>query len=477
MSLARLGAAVVGASLILASGVSAWREVAPLALSTLPAPSGLPEPLVVTPAPPDQTLVCPGPFLTYVAQETTPRGFGTPDLDVLAANASETELVGELVLREFAGEGGETAPQPVSLGQPSAEGFLNASSQVIVESIFAWGLASQGCQQPVSEGWLVGGSATTGRQGVLAIANPGAVDATVTLEFYGVSGPISAPAARGILLEPGERRLLGLAGLAPDEASPVIRLTSQGTPVSMTLHTSLTRGLEPDGADLVGLQAPPSQTRALPGVVFESEEALTSLQGLDGYDDISPVLRLLAPESNARALITVTRPVIGDIVTEVTLEAGRVLDVSLDDLGQGNAAVVIDSDAPIVAGLRQTSIGSPRTDLAWVPSVPIIERVGSVVVPGGVNATLHLLSVSDDPAALTLAQVNADGTQALAASDIPLAPRALGTRSLGDRGGSYIVETDQPVAMAVVLEQPGRMAHISVVAPPADAEAITVYAR
>ena len=194
----------------------------------------------------------------------------------------------------------KTAPAPTYLEQPAAAGFLKATSMSEINSVFAWGLVAQSCQAPVSEGWLVGGSTTTGRQGVVSLANPGSVPATVDLELYGSSGEISAPGARGILIQPGERRVFSLAGLAPGESSPVIRMVSAGTPVSMTLHTSLIRGLDPDGMDLVGLQDAPSVARYLPGLYVDSEAALERVSALEGYDDVGPVLAPARPRRGGR---------------------------------------------------------------------------------------------------------------------------------------------------------------------------------
>ena len=477
VTLSRIASAAIGVGMLVASVFFVWQGVPQQFASSLPGDTPAQEPLAVQASPPDQRVVCPGPVLTYVAQETTPRGFSEPEPDVLGSEYVSVELGTDEFLREFAGEDAKTAPAPTYLEQPAAAGFLNATSASEINSVFAWGLVAQSCHAPVSEGWLVGGSTTTGRQGVVSLANPGSVPATVDLELYGSSGEISAPGARGILIQPGERRVFSLAGLAPGESAPVIRMVSAGTPVSMTLHTSLIRGLDPDGMDLVGVQDAPSAARYLPGLYVDSEAALERVSALEGYDDVGPVLRLLAPGEDADVVVTIVRPGRGDVVTEVSLDAGRVFDVALDELGEGHAGVVIDSSTPVVAGIRHTSIGDPRTDLAWVSSAPTLEDVGSVVIPGGVDATVHVLSQSDESATVRFARVSADGADVLGSGTIEVDSHAVEIRGLGGAGGNYLFETDQPVSIAVVLREAGQLANLVATPPPPELPTVDIYAR
>lgn len=476
-SVARIGSVALGVVLLVASLGVVSQQIPQSFVAGLPSPPAVLEPIAASADAPHQQVICAGPFLTYVAQETTPRGFSDPDLTRLGSTATEVELKSEEFLQEFAGTERNLAPAPVLFEQPAEAGFLGAASAARIDSIFAWGLAAQACQIPVSEGWLVAGSTSTGRQGVISLANPGSVPATVDLSVFGASGPITAPAGRGILLQPGERRVLSLSGLAPAEASPVISVRSAGTPVSLTLHTALIRGLDPDGVDLIGLQSPPSTLRVLPGVWLETEEALARVGGQDGYSDIGPVLRLLSPEVDTEAVVRVIRPSAGDIVSEVSLEAGRVFDVALDTLGQGHAAVVVESEHPIVAGIRHSSVGDPRTDLAWLPSAPLIDGSGSLVVPGGPDATLHVVNTSDQPGTLKFARVAKDGEQVLSGGEIDVPAQGLSLRSLGGGGGAYIVESDVPVAIGVVLREDGELANLVATPPPTIAPEIAVYAR
>lgn len=477
LTVARLAAAVVGVAAIGVSVGFVSQGIPQGVVASLPSASDSLQPQTATAAAPEQRIVCAGPFLGFVQQETTPRGFGEPTLRVLGSQAEAAELRSDELLDVFAGTDQRPAALPQYFVQAADAGFLAGAASSDIDTPFARGYVASSCQQPQSETWLVAGSTATGRQGVVSLSNPGDVQATVDLQLFGASGPISAPSARGILLQPGERRVFTLAGLTPGEDSPVIKVVSTGTPITATLHVSLTRGLQPDGADVVVGQPAPSTLRVLPGVWLESDEQLASVSGVEGYDDVLPVLRLLAPEADASVQVIVSRPVTGDITSQVRLEAGRVFDVSLDELGQGHASVRVISDEPVVAGIRHSSVSEAQTDIAWIPSAPTITDLASVVVPSGLDAVLQLANLAEQQPTITYLRVADDGETVLSQGSVTLGPGEFTTRGLGTQGGNYLFDTDAEVAIAVLLRGSGEMAHLTAYAPPATLPEVSVYSR
>lgn len=476
-SLGRVAAAGIGiAAVALSIGLVA-QGVPQRVVGSLPGQPSTLQPSLVSAEAPNRQVVCSGPFLGFVQQETTPRGFGEVEREILGADYELTEFSSEDLLDVFAGTEGKLASIPVFAEQQASAGFLAGSTSGEVNTPFARGYYASICDSPASESWLVAGSTTTGRNAVLSLANPGSVQAIVDLELFGQSGRISAPAARGILLQPGERRVFSLSGLAPAESSPVIRVISSGTPVTAHLHVSLTRGLEPDGLDVATSQPAPSTTRIIPGLWMESEERLALVSGREGYSDIGPVLRLLSPESNASVTVDVVRPVSGDVSTSLTVQAGKVFDVALDEFGQGWASVQINSDQPVVAGIRHSSVGDNSTDLAWLPSAAVLSELGSVVVPGGMDAVLHMTNASDEPVTLSFVRVSDDGSEVLAQGSEELAAGEFGTRGVGSQGGNYLFNTTGPVAVSVGLVESGSIATLPVEPPPAELPAVSVLAR
>ncbi|MGA1784296.1 MAG: DUF5719 family protein [Pontimonas sp.] len=476
-TIARLASTVLGLGAVALSFGLVAQGVPQGLAEALPGAREALQPVSVSAEAPDQQVVCAGPFLGFVQQETTPRGFGETTLNLLGVDPELIELSSEELLDVFAGTDAKIASPAVFATQASDTGFLAGTTSQNIDTPFARGYQASSCQQPRSESWLVAGSTTTGRQSVLVLANPGSVQAVVDLTLYGDSGPISAPGARGILVQPGEQRFFTLSGLAPDEASPVIRILSSGTPVTAALHVSLTRGLQPDGADVASSQAPASPERVIPGVWLEPEDVLGPILGVEGYSDVAPVLRLLAPDADTQAQVIVEKPVGEAITSQVSLEAGRVLDVQLAELGQGYATVRIESDQPVVAGVRQSSVSEGKTDLAWVPSAVTLDSVSSAVIPGGIEGTLQMFNPSDQPITLSYARVSDDQSSVVGQGRVELAPGAFSTRGLGDGGGNYVFETTGPVALAISLRGSGSIAHVVVTPPPAQLPAVSVYAR
>jgi len=191
----------------------------------------------------------------------------------------------------------------------------------------------------------------------------------------------------------------------------------------------------------------------------------------------APILRLLAPESDTQAEVIVERAVGEAVSSQVTLEAGRVFDVQLAELGEGYATVRIVADEPVVAGVRQSSVADSETDLAWVPSASAIDSVGSVVVPGGIDATLQMFNPSDEAVTLTYARVSEDQSSVVGQGRVELGAGEFSTRALGDGGGNYLFETDGPVTLAISLREAGSIAHLVVNPTPAQLPAVSVYAR
>lgn len=477
ISVSRLVAGALSLSLV---GLSLWwvSQSGPrLAVDSLPGEQPVVEPLQVDAPAPDNTMVCQGPLLGFVGQETTPRGFGSPDVLTLGPEIEQIPLTSELLQDVLAGTEGAVAADPTAFRQSAEAGFLDGSTRQSIDNPFARGLAVASCEPPVAEAWLVAGSTVTGRQAVLSLANPGQVAATVDLTIYGTAGEISAPAARGILLQPGERRVLSVSGLAPNETSPVIRVQSSGTAVSAAIHVTVVRGLQPDGLDIALGQEPPSLTRVIPGLLLETADRLALVTGQEGYDDVGPVLRLLSPDADASVTISILRPGLGGTTSQVSLQAGRVFDVAIDQLGQGSAAVQIDSDQPVVAGIRHSSVAEGRTDVAWIPSAPLVSELASVVVPGGGSPQLHAVNTGDQPATLRYARVSSDGQTVLSQGQLSVEPGKLAVSALGAEGGNYLFETDGSLAIGVLWEDEGSIGNLVARPPAAQAPSVSVYSR
>ena len=134
-----------------------------------------------------------------------------------------------------------TEPGAVDAGM-----LAGAQSQTVARETLS-GFAAASCTEAVAESWLVGGATDVGRTGIVLLANPTAVAATVDVRVIGETGRVDAPSALGIIVPPGSQRVLSLAGLAPNVVSPVVHVTSTGGAIAASLEHSVIEGLDARG--------------------------------------------------------------------------------------------------------------------------------------------------------------------------------------------------------------------------------------
>lgn len=232
------------------------------------------------------------------------------------------------------------------------------------------GLSASSCARPAEQSWLLGGGAAVGRSAQVVLANPGPTAAAVDLSVLTPSGPVEARAGTGLALEPGEQRRVFVEGLAPGAEALAVGVTASAGRVAATLQDTLLSGIVPGGTSDVAPTAP-ARRLVLPGVAAS-----------DGAPD--PVLRLAVPGDTAAVVswraVGRSGPVGLDGDAAATVEAGTVVEVPLRGLGASETAVVVESDAPVLAGVmvRTGRAGGPQ-GLAWAqPALPL---GGPVAVP------------------------------------------------------------------------------------------------
>ena len=413
---------------------------------------------------PDRVLVCMGPAISFSGQDASPVGYGESTTTASSDQVFVTPLVGTDLQDAFSLEDGLSPNPPDVLRQEAASGPLAGVSVQQLDNLNVRGLAVSECQEPRTETWLVGGDTTTGRQTVVSLSNPGLVPATVNVEVFGQSGAIQAPLGQGILVQPGFQRVISLAGLAPSEPRPVVRVTSAGTGVVAALHTTISRGLAADGLAVITGQAPPSQTRVIAGLYAPPIEIIGPIRGKEGYADVGGSLRVLSPDAPASVTVTVVRPSLGNITTRLELQAGQVGDLSLDELGAGDYSLVLESEQPIVAGVRNSVGTDERTDTAWAASSYPLERETLFVVPGVSDARFTLMNSGTNPV-----------TYALNGSSSGLAAVAMITRLVSP--GTYTLVAEGPLFAAVSIRGETVMGHFQALPTPPSQEPIKVSVR
>ncbi|MFT4029386.1 MAG: DUF5719 family protein [Protaetiibacter sp.] len=465
-----------------------------VAVGLLPAPRTGVEPLgaTVTPEPADLLALCPGSLLRLGddtgANADQASAVGKTPVLTVAASGSVTRTP---LAESDAGSGGtEQAPVALQLAASGSALLAGAQTQDGPVSAGMRGLTAAACTEPTSSSWLVGGSTTVGRTTLLLLANPTEVAATVTIELWGGSGVVSAPGLSGITVPAGGQRVLPLSGFAPDLATPVVHVEARGGRVVASLQTSVTRVLDPGGVELVAAGAAPANQLVIPAVRIFDETGVASSLGIEGYDDLEAVVRIGNPgDTQAHVSVSVTPTTEGGSATSFAIEvpAGQVVENALaaalelgsDPFVDGSYTVRLDSDQPIVAGVRTSTIPAPSSgegdslqpghaDLAWAASATVLSGdigIGIADAPAPV-----LVVASIDGAAHTLTLSPIDG-----GDDIPVAVPAGGAVAVPvTRGTGYALRGADGVAAAVSFAATGELAAYPVSAPLAADSALLV---
>lgn len=421
-------------------------------------------PLVeVMPAEPNRVLVCMGPGLSFGSASSEAVAYGAPSEVSAGANPSFSSLAETTVLDGLSLEGALSTVYPVVVSQEATDGALAATSYQSLSNLNVRGLAVSECQEPRTDTWLVGGDTTTGRQAALSLSNPGDVPSTVNIELWGSTGPLYSPLSQGILVQPGAQRVLSLAGLAPGEASPVLRITSTGVGVVAALHATIVRGLVADGISVVTGQPAPSTQRVIPGVYLAPEDVLGPIKGKEGYIDVGGALRLLAPESDASVTVQIVRSGGAPTTTRIELVAGQVADLTLDELGSGDVAIVVESSEPVVAGVRQSVGNDDATDTSWVGSAfPMVGQTALAVPPVG-ESRITFANPGEDSVAVSF-----DGR------DVEVPARGIVT---GPVANTHDIVAPTTVYSAVSIRSETIIGNLQVLPTPAAQDSIRVIVR
>jgi hypothetical protein len=465
---ARVFSGTVGTAVAVAVVVAAGWLPLPTIAYRVPATS-------VTPVATDQERVCAGPIMNLGTDSggsaTQVSSIGIPVFDFAASSGT---AVSRSLLSTDNSSG--VAPFKVTLppdkANPQAVPLLAASQSQSVSSGDLVGFSAAECREASGDSWLVGGATTTGRTTLLTMSNPGAVAATVTVSIYTEQGVIEAAGADGITVPPGGQRIFSLAGFAPGATSPVIRVQSSGGQVVANLQESVVRTLDPGGVDIVGAGAGPSTTTVIPGVVLSSMAAVTASAGAAGGADLLPVLRLLAPGTDSVKARIVVSPETGTAkptTIGVTLSPSMVTEVRLGAFTDGTYSITVDSDAPVVASARASTIGtSGATDLAWFSSTALSAKKVLVAVAGGPSPTMHLANASNDDTSVSVTAKGEPTTTIEVPAGTTVAVPVAGSRN-------YTVTSSVDLRIAVSYFGDGALASFGVTPNGPNSQPITVY--
>lgn len=450
--------------------------------------------VLVTPVATDQQRVCPGSVLRPPEADATSTTAAVASGSAATTSGSATSgsagggpgvRTSRIQAPDVQG-GVSTEPSVLAVagdvdGAPTD--LAGASSEVATASDLA-GLAAASCAEATADSWLVGGATTTGRTTFVVLDNPSGVSSTVDLAISGEEGAVSAPGASGITVPAGTRRVLSLAGLAPDLASPAVHVQSRGGQVVARLEQSTVRGLLAGGVDWIGPAAAPATALAMTGLRIDSQSAPAAPaapgegEGAPAEDggsapgagsdpgtdpDRETAVRILVPGSEDADVSVSVAPEEGTDGTGTTFtvqaDAGRTTDLPVADLPDGRYSVTVQSSVPVTAAVRSVSGAAEggATDFAWLPSAEPLTRDALVSVPAGPAPLLHIRNAGDAAASVTARPT--DGSEPVAL-DVPAGSAASVAVTAGR---TYLLEGATGLTATVTLAEPGRSAALPVV--------------
>ncbi len=455
-----------------AGALTALAAVAVVVVGVIvPWPTVRSEPVVLEaiPTPADSVVACDGPVLAAgrVADEAALIGVAA-EPRTLVGVPGDGAAPEEILLASEGVDGSGGAPAFTAAPSGSAATPLAASQATTVRSDDLAGFTVDACRTPLFDSWLVGGAGTTGAADLVLIANPGDVAATVTLTVFGASGAVVPAGFGDVTIAPRSQRVVPLAGIALGEDSPVVRVSATGAPVRASMQSSIVRVLQPGGIDQLSAIATADLVQTIPGVTVASDP------GIAGASNAATIVRVLAPDADATAEVTVTAVGATSPAREpenVPLQAGTPIELDLGGLPAGSYTVSVEAPVQIVASVWQATGFGDGSDYAWLTSAPDLNAPAIAAIPSGPAAALHVVNAGDEDATVTIAAADGSGQRTLLvparnAGSIPLAGGTVWQIDPGDADA---------LRASVVLSGDDALAAFAVWPQDAAAQPITVY--
>ncbi|GLW21843.1 hypothetical protein Mame01_18860 [Microbispora amethystogenes] len=359
------------------------------------------------------TAVCPAPAGSRVSV-ITPPGAGGPGSATLSAIAApdakgtdakdsggkdpgEKDAVidrpGLLWQREIASGGG---PLMVDATGSMAAGL--ESAQTARETSGAQrGLAGVRCVEPGADTWFIGPGPAAAEM-TLYLANPDSAPADITFMVYSGEGPVLSERGNGAVVKPGGHRVIRLRDLAPSPLIMALRVSTRSGRVAAAVKAVLGEGR---GADWLPVAAAPATRVVVPGIPGTAGKRELYVAAPGERDTVVRIKAVLEDGSYA-------------LKNKETIEVPAGSTASLDlstGIGGQPAALVLESDVPIVAGLKITGTGA-RQDVAFTAGADSID-LGSVVADaqatGGKQVSRLVLSAPFAPATVEVRLLPAKG--------------------------------------------------------------------
>ncbi|MEY3029515.1 MAG: hypothetical protein RL198_912, partial [Actinomycetota bacterium] len=367
----------------------------------------------VAPAP--LALVCPGSAIALGGEDGTNveslERLGTAELALHSGDAeASTRFSPELTSPETLQFESATSLELQGSQLPQGTELLAAAQYQVVSNARNRGLLAANCAQPKLQHTLVGGSLVEGHETLLLLANPSANESGVTVRLITDTGSSEQTYSVGAAAE----RIIALATLGAGESSIAVSVTST-QPIGAWLQHRASAGLEPLGISWVSSEQAPAESQNIFGLVVRGTANAPTA------DLVSPVVRVFNPgEVDADVLIEVSGLDSFGAVVRLNVPAGRVREVPVEGLEDGEYTARITAETPIHASLKSPIVvSSGAADFAWLSAANWIEP--TLRFPAqSVKATLALFNSSSGEARLRVDRTRVAG--ATLTTTVTLAP-------------------------------------------------------
>jgi len=232
------------------------------------------------------------------------------------------------------------------------------------------GLAVDQCRTPETDWWFAGINTQAGYSANLFLVNPDSVDTIVNLTAFTSDGERTLTEYQRVIVRANNIKRVDLNRAIPGEASVTLRVQAPDGRVAAHIQTEVEQGIAPWGRAINSPVSGPATTAMIVGIGDKVRE---------------PELHLLSPTGDATvkvSLLTSDGEVpIGDN-NLLNLSSSVVKRIALTDELQGKkAALLIESDKPVIASVSLATVLGNKTDYEILSAQPAVVRLASISAP------------------------------------------------------------------------------------------------
>jgi len=220
------------------------------------------------------------------------------------------------------------------------------------------------CTAPTTSQWFVGGTSDVSSKGKIYLVNSGLSLSIVDIFTWSENGE---QALKTISIKANSTESIKLDSLAPGDANIVVKVVARSGRVNSYLIDERDKGLQKLGGDLVNPISDPTKKIVITGI----PQQLVKKKAPNHY------LRLFVPgiaDANfTLELLSSDGRFIPVGYSERRLPSGKVIELELKpEVAQGEFAIQITSDQPLVAAIRSRAISNGHSDFVWSTPSPAL---------------------------------------------------------------------------------------------------------